>query len=93
MKQTHTGTLLKQSRKIREISQLDVAKYMGYSSPQFVSNVERGLALLSPTSFRKYSTILEVPVERFVDAYVQDVREAVMIEVGVPKTSRRKKGA
>ncbi len=39
----HLSDYLRQKRVDSGLSQLDVAKTLGYSSPQFVSNWERGL--------------------------------------------------
>ena len=38
------GTFLKEARVARNLSQWDVAKKIGYSSPQFISNLERGIS-------------------------------------------------
>ncbi len=43
---------LKKMRIDAGLSQLDVSKKLGYSSPQFISNIERGLAL-PPTKILK----------------------------------------
>lgn len=37
------GSKLKKAREDRKLSQLQVSKVLGYSSPQFISNFERGL--------------------------------------------------
>lgn len=39
------GTFLKSRRIERGLTQAELAKALGYSSPQFVSNWERGLCL------------------------------------------------
>lgn len=44
------GKFLKLARKASGITQRDVAKKMGYSSPQFISNCERGLCAPSRES-------------------------------------------
>lgn len=37
------GTLLKDSREKNGYSQKEISSRLGYSSPQFISNIERGL--------------------------------------------------
>ena len=37
------GKYLRDKRKLKGMSQSDVAKKLGYSNPQFISNFERGL--------------------------------------------------
>ncbi len=38
------GSFLKEARVNKSLSQWDVAKKIGYSSPQFISNLERGIS-------------------------------------------------
>jgi transcriptional regulator with XRE-family HTH domain len=38
------GSLLKSARKAKNLSQGDVAKKLGYTTSQFISNIERNLA-------------------------------------------------
>src|SRR3954465_6490883 len=38
------GNYLKEARVKKKLSQWDVAKKMGYTTPQFISNVERGIS-------------------------------------------------
>lgn len=37
------GTLLRESRERNGFSQKEISSRLGYSSPQFISNIERGL--------------------------------------------------
>lgn len=39
------GKLLKDARIAQNLSQRDVSQELGYSSPQFISNIERGLCM------------------------------------------------
>src|SRR5262245_30798703 len=44
MKHPRFGTFLKNARKKRKLSQWAVAQQLGYSSAQFISNLERGIS-------------------------------------------------
>lgn len=44
MKHHKFGSFLKKARQSRKYSQGDVAKVLGYSSAQFISNLERGIS-------------------------------------------------
>ena len=44
------GTYLKQCRELEGVTQEDLAMYLGLSSPQYISNVERGYC--KPTTKR-----------------------------------------
>jgi transcriptional regulator with XRE-family HTH domain len=45
---SQAGKYLRQKREDAGLSQGDVAKAAGLTSPQFISNIERGIALPSP---------------------------------------------
>lgn len=65
------GTLLKQLRLASGLSQGKVAKILGYSSPQFVSNWERGLSDPPLDTFAKLAEIYSVSLETLLNDYVQ----------------------
>ncbi len=48
MEENRTGNTLKKWRENAELSQGDLAKKMGYTSPQIVSNWERGICTVPP---------------------------------------------
>jgi transcriptional regulator with XRE-family HTH domain len=50
------GKMLKQAREQQGVSQGELAKALGYSSPQYVSNYERGLCL---PPMKKIKTIIK----------------------------------
>jgi transcriptional regulator with XRE-family HTH domain len=61
--------VIRELRHAANMSQGDVAKKMGYSSPQFVSNWERGLSMPPPGSVRKLAKVLGS--EDFEDKYIE----------------------
>ena len=58
--------LLKKGRSNAGLSQADVARELGYTSPQFVSNWERGLSSPPVPKLKKLCKMYQLPVE---DAY------------------------
>lgn len=48
MEDNRTGNMLRKWRENAELSQGDLAEKMGYSSPQIVSNWERGICIVPP---------------------------------------------
>lgn len=60
MKYETLGSYLKESRKKAGWTQWDVAKKLGYSSPQFISNVERGLCELPLSKIKKLREALNL---------------------------------
>jgi transcriptional regulator with XRE-family HTH domain len=72
---------LREKRRLAGLSQSAVAKKLGYTTPQFVSNWERGLAAPPISALRKISTLYKVPLEemhrRTLEAMIEQVTEEV----------------
>ncbi|HEY8270411.1 MAG TPA: helix-turn-helix transcriptional regulator [Pseudobdellovibrionaceae bacterium] len=75
------SAFLKDKRLLAGLSQGEVAKKLGYTSPQFVSNWERGLSDPPIRTLRKISTLYDVPLEEMhrvtLDATIQKVTEEI----------------
>ncbi len=54
------GAFFKNVREKQGLSQATVAKKLGFSSPQVISNYERGLATISPAHFKRMAKMFEV---------------------------------
>lgn len=59
------GDYLKQLRIARNLSQKNLAASLGYSTPQYVSNWERGRALPPQKLASELCQILELPLENY----------------------------
>jgi len=80
---------LKEKRVKAGLTQSDVAQKLGYSSPQFISNWERGLA--SPPVFvlRDLTKIYKVAADEMFNLLVNDVKENLKKEFYATKGRRR----
>lgn len=58
------ATMLRNYRKKSGLSQIDVSKILGYSTSQFISNWERGVASVPPKIGRKVAKVLNIPVDQ-----------------------------
>lgn len=65
--------ILKEARQKKALTQTEIAKRLGYNTPQFVSNWERGLSAPPIESLNKISEILELDVSQ-VRNYVFNFR-------------------
>lgn len=94
--QKEFGIYLKQKRERLGLSQSEVAHELGYSSPQFVSNFERGLCSpplpalrqmveLYKLSKREVVDVLLKQQKRFLDAYFSGSRSSVIKLVSLRK--------
>lgn len=64
--------ILLESRHKAGLSQKDVAEAMGYTSPQFVSNIERGLVNIPVESMKKLARVLKMSPRDLVRAHIDD---------------------
>lgn len=78
---TETGRVLKEERLKKDITQSELAEKIGLTSPQYISNVERGLCPISPTLLRKACKVLQIRPEALIDACIDDYRSKFTIAV------------
>jgi transcriptional regulator with XRE-family HTH domain len=58
----------------KKMSQSDLAAKLGYTTGQFISNIERGLADLPADKLSTVCQLLNIPKEEMCDAVVADYR-------------------
>lgn len=75
MCRTNTAALVKKYRLKAGLSQGDVAKSLGYSCPQFVSNWERGVSSPPDAVLSRLCKVIKLPTYRLADALIRDRRE------------------
>jgi transcriptional regulator with XRE-family HTH domain len=68
---------LKEKRIDRGLSQSAVAKMVGFGSPQFVSNWERGLCSPSLNSLPKLSRLLKIRESEIIEVFIRVARREV----------------
>ncbi|RYZ83696.1 MAG: XRE family transcriptional regulator [Proteobacteria bacterium] len=61
------GKFLREKREVSGFSQSDIAKLAGFTSPQFISNIERGIALPSPHVIGIMVTKYQFEPEEFLE--------------------------
>lgn len=64
---TTLARVLKSRRIKRNLTQADVASALGYGTPQFVSNLERGVALPPIKALPILASQLKMPLQTLVD--------------------------
>lgn len=80
-KGAHSGRLLRQNRERLNLSQIELARLLGYTKAQFLSNVERGKCALPPKLVRPVASLFSIPEEVVKDAVVRDIMERLEFEV------------
>lgn len=58
------GQLLKKARESHGISQSELARKLGYSSPQYISNYERGLCMPPMKNIKKIIREIDLDPQR-----------------------------
>ena len=66
--------LLQRARIKENLSQAEVAKYLGYTSPQFISNMERGLSDLPVDKINPLCKLLGISKDEVIKAMLVDLR-------------------
>jgi transcriptional regulator with XRE-family HTH domain len=74
MKDKHKGfgLYLRQKRRDAGLSQHSVAKALGYSSPQFISNLERGTCPIPLVRIRQFIDLYKIDENEFVHRYLRE---------------------
>ena len=75
VRKRHLGDFLRKCRDFQGMTQRYVADQLGYSTPQFISNWERGLASPPPEVLPAIIKIYDIPPLKLVDA-IHEYREA-----------------
>lgn len=82
---------LKEKRLQAGLSQGDVAKKLGYTSPQFVSNWERGLSQPPVATLRKIAQIYNISANDMFEVTLKATIEQVTTDLTEKFYSKQKK--
>ena len=88
-KQRAMAEYLKEKRAKANLTQSDVASKLGYSSPQFVSNWERGLAKPPVFVLRDLTKLYRVPANEMFSVLLAEVESDLREEFYSSKARRR----
>ena len=67
----------KEKRIAKNITQLEISLFLGYSSPQSISNFERGLALLPLKDLATVGKQLAIPKKLLLDFLLEESRKSL----------------
>jgi transcriptional regulator with XRE-family HTH domain len=82
---------LRQKRVDSGLSQLDVARELGYSSPQFVSNWERGLVSPPLETIAVLVDLYKIPSSEVVSRILDETRDYLEANLGRSKKKSKAK--
>lgn len=75
------GNYIRKCREKSGLSQGDVADALGYSTAQFISNWERGLASPPLTTLPRLQKLIGIKVNTFINLYVAETRRMIRQEM------------
>jgi transcriptional regulator with XRE-family HTH domain len=73
-----TGKLIRQAREKAGLTQREVSDRFGFTTSQFISNLERGLSPVPMSMIRKLSRILKISERDLVKTSVEDFKGAML---------------
>ena len=68
------GTFLRQKRELKGLTQAQVASQLGYGSPQFISNIERGVSRVPVKSLKSFIDLYGLQVEEVIELLIDEKR-------------------
>lgn len=68
------GVAIRRARRSLGLTQRQLAKHVGYSSPSYISNVESGRKNLTLAQCERFARALKLPISAFFDHEVTDAR-------------------
>ena len=77
------GIYLRRKRVIRGLTQSNVASKLGYGSPQFISNIERGIANVPLKSLRRIIDLYQVPPLEVLNILMNDKKRYWCQQLGI----------
>jgi transcriptional regulator with XRE-family HTH domain len=75
------GSLIRMARESQRMSQIELAKKLGYSSPQFVSLFERGASKVPVETLGQILEILGLDERKFIKLLVTDFKKRILHEI------------
>ena len=69
------GKIIKEKRAELKLSQEDITSFLKFSSPQYISNIERGVSPLPAKHVKKISNLLQIPSQLLENAAIEDLSD------------------
>ena len=78
------GEYLRSKREQLGLTQSEVAHNLGYGSPQFISNIERGISNVPVKSLRTLIDLYKISANEVIHILLEDKRRAILRQLGLP---------
>lgn len=77
------GQILKEYREKADATQSEVAERLGYATPQFISNIERGVSVAPLPLLNGLISLYKVKPDRIIKVLVDGGRKTILREFGI----------
>lgn len=77
------GIYLRQKRELKGFTQAQVAVKLGYGSPQFISNIERGVSRVPLKSLKSFIELYEISKEEIIEILLDEKRNHLKKVLGL----------
>lgn len=81
------GEYLRRKREALRLTQSEVAQRLGYGSPQFISNIERGISNVPVKSLRIMIDLYQISANEVINILLEDKRRALLRQLGLSEES------
>ena len=71
----HIGQFLKEKRESKGMTQAQVAEKLGYGSPQFISNIERGISRVPMKSLKAFMQVYDLNTDQVINLLLEEKKE------------------
>ncbi len=79
-KNANFAKYLKQKRENAGLSQKQVSEKLGYTTPQFISNWERGISTPPMKTVKKLASMYSIPVDEIFNLLLQETLQQVTLD-------------
>lgn len=79
-KNANFAKYLKQKRELAGLSQKQVSEKLGYTTPQFISNWERGISTPPMKTVKKIAGLYSIPVDEIFNLLLQETLQQVTLD-------------
>lgn len=75
------GEIIQQHRKQKGLTQMELATKLGYDTPQFISNLERGLAKIPMNTIGQLIVLLDISEKKIVQMHLDAYQSILKSEI------------
>ena len=83
MAKNKLGHFLREKRENKGLTQAFVAQRLGYGSPQFISNIERGISRVPVKSLRQFIEVYDLRPNEVIELLLEEKRVQLLKQLGM----------